>query len=101
MKLENKESNYFFVPKDFALEDEYKRGFVINELFTINSIGIVTGKDKMLVKSTKNKLIPCDDDTISYFCYRPFDTKYTIFDNSVLQRARFKTMKHLFKKKTI
>jgi len=37
---------YFFVPKDFGLEKEYKKGFAINELFKVSSMGITTAFDE-------------------------------------------------------
>ena len=44
---------YFFVPKDFSIQEEYNTGFGINELFDMNSVGIVTTKDSFLVCDTK------------------------------------------------
>lgn len=40
---------YFFVPKDFGLEKEYRKGFAVNELFIKNSVGIVTAKDSFVI----------------------------------------------------
>lgn len=37
---------YFFVPKDFGLEKEYNKGFAINELFKVSSMGITTAFDE-------------------------------------------------------
>lgn len=97
-KLEYKEPNYFFVPKDFDELEKYNKYIDIRELFTINSIGIVTGKDDDLVKYHSNDFDDVYKDSITKFYYRPFDFKYTIFDNKILQRARYKTMKQYFKK---
>ena len=36
---------YFFVPKDFALEDEYNKGFSVAELMPVNNSGIQTKRD--------------------------------------------------------
>ena len=33
----------------------------------------------------------------SHYSYRPFDSRYTIFDNNILQRARYNVMKHITK----
>ncbi len=100
-KLECKEYEYFFVPKDSSLDDEYKLHMNLTELFTINSIGIVTGKDDLLVKNKKEELDTENKENIAIFNYRPFDYKYTIFDNKILQRARHKVMKHLFNKNNL
>ena len=36
---------YFFVPKDFALEEEYNKGFSVAELMPVNNSGIQTKRD--------------------------------------------------------
>ena len=47
---------YFFVPKDFRVEEEYNKGFGVNELFEVSSIGIVTTKDAFLVCDTEDEV---------------------------------------------
>ena len=44
-KLAYKEPYYFFVPKDFEFEEEYRKGFYLSELLEIHSSGIETQKD--------------------------------------------------------
>lgn len=97
-KLEYSQPNYFFVKKDFDELINYEKYLDLKELFLQNSIGIVTGKDEDLVKYDSCEFDEKYNNTISKFYYRPFDFKYTIFDNSVLQRARYKIMKHYFNK---
>ena len=46
------EPYYFFVPKDFSVQEEYDKGFSINNLFEINACGIVTSKDVVNVRAT-------------------------------------------------
>ena len=48
------EPYYFFVPKDFSVQDEYENGFKIDELMRQHSNGIVTGKDNVCVCETEN-----------------------------------------------
>lgn len=48
-KLTYSEPYYFFVPKNFALEEEYSKGFAIEELFQINGSGVKTNNDRFLV----------------------------------------------------
>ncbi len=91
-KLSNKAPYYFFVPKDFSLKAEYIKNINLTELFIQNSMGIATGKDNELVDFTKNKLLAKFKIKPSKFYYRPFDVRYTIFDNKILQRARYKLM---------
>ena len=52
-RLNPKNNYYFFVPKDFASEDEYNSYFPINEMLRIYSSGIETAKDKF----DRNKVI--------------------------------------------
>ncbi|GAJ01731.1 unnamed protein product, partial [marine sediment metagenome] len=49
-KIDYSEPYYFFVPKDFRLEEEYKVGFGVNELFVNFGSGIKFRKDNLLIK---------------------------------------------------
>ena len=40
-ELPNVAPNYFFASKDLEEQKEYDAGFSVNELFTLNSVGIV------------------------------------------------------------
>ena len=83
--------NYFFVKKndsDLKLFDSF---IDLRNLFIENSMGIATGKDDELVSIDKN-VIENKYAKAFKFYYRPFDVRYTIFDNTILQRARFKLM---------
>lgn len=51
-ELHPKAPMYFFVPKDFQVEKEYSKGFGVNELFEISSMGITTTKDDFLICET-------------------------------------------------
>ena len=48
-KLTPQTPSYFFVPKDFSLQEEYDKGFSVDELMTINGSGIKFRKDNLLV----------------------------------------------------
>ncbi|MCK4396731.1 N-6 DNA methylase [candidate division WOR-3 bacterium] len=56
-KLTPTESHYFFVEKDFILEDSYKRFVSTKSIFIKYNAGIATGKDKILVDFQKNTLV--------------------------------------------
>jgi predicted helicase len=47
---------YYLVPKNFDLMSEYKQGFAVNELFTVNSVGIVTSRDSLVIDEDKECL---------------------------------------------
>lgn len=55
-KLNYAEPYYFFVPKDFGLEEEYGKGFKLNELFKVFSVGIGTKVDGISVDFNKKEL---------------------------------------------
>ena len=92
-KLDYKEPEYFFVPKDTSLDDEYNTFINLVELYPQNSMGIATGKDSELVKFNKSDFNE-EVENIREFFYKPFDIRFTIFDNKILQRARFSHMKN-------
>jgi len=47
---------YLFVPKDNTFLAEYNQGFSINELFKINSVGIVTARDNFTIHFTREEV---------------------------------------------
>ncbi len=51
------EPYYFFVPKDFALEDEYNRGFRIDEFVGSFSLGIQSGRDELFYDASNDLLL--------------------------------------------
>ena len=55
--LEPKAPYYFFVHKDFTEEEEYKKGFAINELFVNSGVGVCSKRDKIAFQDNKGKLI--------------------------------------------
>lgn len=56
---------YFFVPKDYGAKEEYDRGFSVTELFPVNSVGIVTTRDELLMKETPAEVEALVDDFIA------------------------------------
>ena len=47
---------YFMVKRDFEAEKLYKKGFSVRELFPLNSIGIVTARDKFTIHHSSTDL---------------------------------------------
>jgi predicted helicase len=85
------------VPKDFGESEEYDIGFKVDELMEINNVGIATGKDSELVSISPTDIFEKYKIIAHAYSYRPFDIRYTAFDNNLLQRARFNVMKHMTK----
>jgi len=48
---------YFFVPKDFTLQEEYKKFWKVTDIFNKFSIGVVTSRDHFVVGFNKNEII--------------------------------------------
>jgi len=46
------EPYYFFVPKDFKGNEEYEKGFKVDELFNKWASGVATGQDNLVVQFT-------------------------------------------------
>lgn len=42
--------DYFFVPRDYALLAEYEAGWKLTDIAPVNSVGIVTARDKMAIQ---------------------------------------------------
>lgn len=78
---------YFFVPKDFSIEEV--NDFSILDIFLDNSISIVFGDKKNLLSFDKK------DNLQDEILIGAFDFRYTRF-GSDLQRARQNIMNHLF-----
>ncbi len=83
---------YFFVPKNFGLQDEYDKGFKVDELFIKNSMGVTTGHDKELVSFQ-----PFSNNTNAEYYYRPFDKLWIDYDLSKVVRPREAIMRHMQK----
>ncbi len=104
--LENISPNFFFVRKDFDNQKLYYKGFSVVELFSINSVGIVSGNDSILINDKKEDLrnniedyykIKSDNNLIKKISYRPFDSKYVYYDTNLVERTREKVMQHFLK----
>jgi len=55
-KLEYKEPYYFFVPKDFRLEENYEKSFRVDEFFVQGASGIETMKDSLVIEFEESGL---------------------------------------------
>ncbi len=55
--LKYAEPSYFFVPKDFAQDEEYNKGIKLDELFEKNVTNIVTSRDSIAIDFDKKSLL--------------------------------------------
>ena len=52
-ELAPKSPDYLFVPRDEALADEYRAGWKLPDILPLNSVGIVTARDRLAIQWTK------------------------------------------------
>ncbi|MDR1417368.1 MAG: N-6 DNA methylase, partial [Prevotellaceae bacterium] len=97
---------YFFVARNFSLQKEYEKGFSVQELFPVNSVGIVTARDSVFVCNSQRGLvagiknhfsITPDKKLIQLMSYRPFDNQYVYYDTKKIERSRGNVMQHFLK----
>jgi hypothetical protein len=55
---------YLFVPQDLNLAQRYQQGWSLRDIFPVNSVGIVTGRDHFAVAFTREEL----EERIRRFC---------------------------------
>ena len=55
-ELEPRESYYFFVPKDFALQEEYDKFWKVTDIFKERGSGIITRRDTLTVAFKRDEL---------------------------------------------
>lgn len=80
---------HYLLSDNINVDFDYESGIYLRDLFEVNSVGIVSGNDSELVQYTMI------DNNYSKYSYRPFDTRYIVYDNNALQRARNTVMKHI------
>lgn len=95
-ELNPQSPQYFFIPQSVVGKSEYEKGFAVNELIPFNSMGVTTGKDKVLVNDNVENLVQCvkdeygnsDQSYAKEVLYRPFDNRFIYYDTNKLARAR-------------
>lgn len=89
-ELKPVEPHYFFTPKDFNAQSDYKKGFKLVELMPVIISGIKTHHDNTLVSFDK-----FNTTTNKTYSYRPFDKRYIDYDlNKVVRHRYYSGMKH-------
>lgn len=62
-KLNYQDPFYFFIPQNYTDYSQYRNGFPLNELFSVNVTGIVTARDSLVTDQNKEQL----EKRIKYF----------------------------------
>jgi len=60
---------FLFIPHDITHSSEYQQGHKITDIFSLNSVGIITARDKLTVKSSKEAVF----ETVNDFAFLPPD----------------------------
>jgi predicted helicase len=71
LELEPKEPQYFFVPKDFALQAEYEKFWKVTDIFIKNKMGVITKRDNFITDRNYQNL----KDRISKLANRNLEDK--------------------------
>ncbi len=83
IELKPIDTYYFFVKKDFRLEDSYKKFFSVENIFVEYNAGIATGKDKVLVdfqKDTLARKLSVRDKETFYLLMKTYDVEKELID---------------------
>lgn len=64
-EIEPREPYFFFVPKDFALQDEYDKFWKVTKIFKEWSSGVETGRDEVLVGFISQQITKVFDDVFN------------------------------------
>lgn len=99
-KLPNIAPNYFFVPKDFEAQKKYDKGFGVHELFTLNSVGIVTSRDSFVIDEDKAILKDKINDFFELSKYE-LQEKYGLRENKSWKIDEVKLKAKTFKSEAI
>lgn len=81
-KLDYSAPYYFFVPKDFKLEEEYKKGFKLDELFPVSNSGVKTDRDTLFIDMDRGVLERRINTLLSGDYDNKFKQEYRIIDSS-------------------
>ena len=121
-KIELSSPNYLFLNQNKLARKEYEKGIRVNDLFPVNSVGIVTSRDAFVIDDDKETLkyriegfiqgnnekvkespkfsfakarsIAFNEENIKQISYRPFDNKYIYYQDYFIERSRKDVMKH-------
>ncbi|PJC32871.1 hypothetical protein CO051_02380 [Candidatus Roizmanbacteria bacterium CG_4_9_14_0_2_um_filter_39_13] len=107
--LPEETKNFFFVPKDSSLNEEYASYPKVDKIFTQYSCGVVTSNDQQfidfdsinLINKNAELLKDFKEPTIVNYLYRPFDIRKILYQPTFLGRARLNLMKNYLRGQNI
>ncbi|WP_417514772.1 type ISP restriction/modification enzyme [Minwuia sp.] len=101
-QIEIRKPRFFFKSWDYDTEEKWGAGFSLGELMAVNSNGIVTGKDGVLVASDRDMLRgqivnaygEYEEQFVQRLSYRQFQVNYFYNDPDKVERGRQAVMSH-------
>ena len=105
--LQPQSPNYLFKPWNYELAGEYEQWQKITDIMPVNSVGVITGRDRVAIRQRHDEMIGAahgfafpddeeiDESLVTPILYRPFDTRYTYYSKSVITRPRQEVMQHM------
>ena len=101
-QIETRKPRFFFKSWDYETEEKWEAGFSLGELMAVNSNGIVTGKDGVLVASDRDMLRgqiinaygEYEERFVQRISYRQFQVNYFYNDPEKVERGRQAVMRH-------
>jgi len=87
---------FFFVPKNFALQEEYEKYFSVDVLMPTKTVGVATYDDGNLISQA-----PYDNPCNQPYLYRPFDMRWINYDLQKVSRHRYEVMCHFVEKSNL
>ena len=87
--------NYEWVVRNTKTQAEYQKGFFVSDIFSRNSVCIVSGDDESFIKFKKEEFRgDIMEENIQNLAYRVFDIRCINYDLVSITRSRIKTMSH-------
>jgi predicted helicase len=56
-KIDPVSPKYFFIPQDIDLRNEYEKGYAITDIFPVNSAGVISARDNMVIDFQEQQLL--------------------------------------------
>ena len=56
-EVKPKSPNYYFIPRDYSLEEEYMKYWKITDVFQLHGVGMTTARDRFVMNFKKGKIL--------------------------------------------
>ncbi|HEV7508744.1 MAG TPA: type ISP restriction/modification enzyme [Thermoanaerobaculia bacterium] len=96
--------SYLFLAGDARIEEEYRRGMALPEIFPVHSAGVITGQDSLLAgldrRVFEERFGLRENDRwrrcLTAYLARPFDVRHLLYAPELLARPRRAVMAHMW-----